>query len=655
MAVRDPSNTWYGVFQRLQQESEVHRDQLLRALELGGVEGPVQEWVDQVFDKISRYATLNFDEFCTFIEAYKELQYKDMVEMFRNLNNDGSNAIGPAEVSQMLTMLGIKPMKHVIAEIFEEMDTDGSGSLEFEQFQEIIKVLRVREGFAKVEFFRIKKVFREHDVDHTGTLNVAGVTNVVSLLGYTVSQEDIVSIVAEVDREGGDLTECMVLQCLRRARELEVECIAKFLRRQGADTDLDIESVLAVCHMLGYFPKTDAILEVVEDIGLHLPVCMGIEEVWKILAAYREREGLTRADVEDIGVTFSNFDTQKKRVINTRDVRAALLQLGRAAPGQLHDVVQTIVAQVSLGEHELTLFGFKQVVRKFREWEIRCAQRLFDSMPRSCEDDGVLDWDVAASALRVFAHSPLDVAEEVTAADGVNDRAKAEAFLDRPPDAGEKGCSRMAFVKVALQRRENNQSFVKDHSGYTPGDVASLRERFDEFDRHRSGRVGYNDLPKLCMCMFPAMAASEKMRPALLETLQSSDDEPWLSVHFDGFLQLMRLHEEQSIDARVLKEQTVANEVGFQAHEINDFREIFVYADEGLRGALSFEQVSKLFNRKAVISAKLLNELRTIFDTVVPDKQECPGVREADFPDFLRLMAKLLAVDFANFQSAAPH
>ncbi|CAE7270485.1 Shprh, partial [Symbiodinium pilosum] len=88
------------VFGKLQEHGELHCDELPRGLELCGFVGIKKEWVQSVRDSVTKYSTLELEEFLEFVRGYEALQEKAYKEAFEEADLDRSGTVESAELAE---------------------------------------------------------------------------------------------------------------------------------------------------------------------------------------------------------------------------------------------------------------------------------------------------------------------------------------------------------------------------------------------------------------------------------------------------------------------------------------------------------------------------------------------------------------------------
>eukprot|EP00439_Symbiodinium_sp_Y106_P044382 s2950_g5.t1 len=186
-------------FSRLSEANELHRDSMHKAVEFAGwtVTAEVKALINEAYDSLFKYNTLNQREFFHFFEKFRHLEKQRafeprmlsacialpswntsrhaplhlFFEAFNTFDADASGTIDFEELGALLESQGIFPLQHVIYEL--AMDACGGNlvdGLDFSEFQRVLEILREREGFTREEIERIEDAFDKCDADGSGHL-----------------------------------------------------------------------------------------------------------------------------------------------------------------------------------------------------------------------------------------------------------------------------------------------------------------------------------------------------------------------------------------------------------------------------------------------------------------------------------------------------
>merc|ERR1719235_2388274 len=101
----------------------------------------------------------------------------------------------------LMNKLGIEPMKHVLDKVIEEVDENGTGDLDFDEFETVMDIFRKREGFAKEEYDEIFSLFQRFDRDNSGTMDSKEVHIALEWLGFSMKSEVVDALILEIDED----------------------------------------------------------------------------------------------------------------------------------------------------------------------------------------------------------------------------------------------------------------------------------------------------------------------------------------------------------------------------------------------------------------------------------------------------------------------
>lgn len=267
--LRDPS--WIAAFGRLRQDGEVHREEIGRALEIVGFERPFDEWIEKsVRSAIGNTATMNQDEFCKVLQNYVEHQKKAWKVEFDTFDQDNSDSIDENELAHLIQNTGTFPFPDVLAEILEEVDETGDGSLSFDEFVQVLDLLRKRKGFTKREVNEFYSVFERYRIPPSHEISTGALQGILNWLGYSPEANDVEALVSETDADGsGKINKTEFLQAMRIYREREVARIRAFFANNDVDESGTLAKVelLVLMEQLGHTIRDDVLRELAWSVG----------------------------------------------------------------------------------------------------------------------------------------------------------------------------------------------------------------------------------------------------------------------------------------------------------------------------------------------------------------------------------------------------
>ncbi|XP_063718887.1 calmodulin-A-like [Symsagittifera roscoffensis] len=127
-------------------------------------------------------------------------QYRMAFDMF-DLDKDG--AIGEDELGKMMAQLGQPMSSQDLKEFIEEIDIDGNGSIEFNEFLEMMikKNPSALDGKEKNANDDISIAFKVFDRNGDGFISKNELMHVLMGLGENLTEDDVMEIIDEGDKD----------------------------------------------------------------------------------------------------------------------------------------------------------------------------------------------------------------------------------------------------------------------------------------------------------------------------------------------------------------------------------------------------------------------------------------------------------------------
>lgn len=109
--------------------------------------------------------------------------------------------------------LGFEPKKEEIKKMIADVDREGRGVIEFQDFLNLMTV-KMAERDPREE---ILKAFRLFDDDNTGKISLKNLKRVARELGETMADEELQEMIDEADRDGdGEISEEEFIRIMKK-------------------------------------------------------------------------------------------------------------------------------------------------------------------------------------------------------------------------------------------------------------------------------------------------------------------------------------------------------------------------------------------------------------------------------------------------------
>ncbi|CEL97183.1 unnamed protein product [Vitrella brassicaformis CCMP3155] len=127
-----------------------------------------------------------------------EDEIDEIREAFNLFDTDGSGTIDPKELKAAMQSLGFETKNPTIFQMIADLDRDGSGAIDFDEFLDAICAKlgdkESRDG--------IQKIFALFDEDKTGTITIKNLKRVAKELGETMTEEELREMIERADSNG---------------------------------------------------------------------------------------------------------------------------------------------------------------------------------------------------------------------------------------------------------------------------------------------------------------------------------------------------------------------------------------------------------------------------------------------------------------------
>jgi len=112
---------------------------------------------------------------------------------FGQIDKSGDGKISKEELRDVITLLHRAPSDEDLQALMTAVDTDNSGFIEYQEFENIMKALD--EQIMK----NLRATFDEIDTDKNGYISMDEIENLLKSLGVQPTEEDLKNVMAEAD------------------------------------------------------------------------------------------------------------------------------------------------------------------------------------------------------------------------------------------------------------------------------------------------------------------------------------------------------------------------------------------------------------------------------------------------------------------------
>merc|ERR1712135_279662 len=127
-----------------------------------------------------------------------EEQIAEFKEAFALFDKDGDGTITTKELGTVMRSLGQNPTEAELQDMVNEVDADGSGTIEFPEFLNLM-AKKMKDTDSEEELVEAFKVF---DKDNNGFISAAELRHVMTNLGEKLTDEEVDEMIREADVDG---------------------------------------------------------------------------------------------------------------------------------------------------------------------------------------------------------------------------------------------------------------------------------------------------------------------------------------------------------------------------------------------------------------------------------------------------------------------
>jgi len=137
----------------------------------------------------------------TMVEELTTEQVQMLRKAFDMFDRDKKGCIHTNMVATILRTLGQNFEEKDLKELIEEIDIDGSGELEFDEFLTLTARYLVDEDSEAMQE-ELREAFRMYDKEGNGYINVSALREILRALDDKLTEDELDEMIAEIDTDG---------------------------------------------------------------------------------------------------------------------------------------------------------------------------------------------------------------------------------------------------------------------------------------------------------------------------------------------------------------------------------------------------------------------------------------------------------------------
>ncbi|XP_046582415.1 uncharacterized protein LOC124289793 [Haliotis rubra] len=245
------------------------------------------------------------------LDELTQEQIEDYSRAFRLFDKDGDGTIDAKELGTVMRSLGQNPNDDELQEILEEVDADGNGIIDFEEFLGMMaKKMQSRDSEEE-----IKEAFKVFDKESKGYLTSEELRHIMTTMGEKLTHEDVDDMIREADLDGDGKIDYL-----------------EFSKMLASGCEQQNQSLLQPILLLKQ-PNTFNIIVV--------PFCLQAEEQ----QCAPEGSQLTEDQIAEFKEAFCLFDKDGDGTITTKELGTVMRSLGQnPTEAELQDMINEVDA-----------------------------------------------------------------------------------------------------------------------------------------------------------------------------------------------------------------------------------------------------------------------------------------------------------------------
>jgi len=662
--------------------------------------------VEELINAQTQYASLDFTEFIVFTRSYREHDITKLREMFEHADVDSSGDLDFDELQLLLVESGYTPTVEASKEAMQMIDEDDSGTINWEEFEQLREHLRVTRGFLKAEAAELSALFQRAAGKGNSLLLCEDVWRVSTYLGFPFSREDVQSIIASTVHERTDMvTFDELLKIIRGIKDFEKDktqavfrdrkqmktIIAGFCNSKANSKLTGRNAILTARHSKDSAKLQKAITEAPpqrdgKEICGRIRKSIARPNAAEMLLHDRVARQEVQLVLSDIGywVPFKLVQEILSDVASeleseefiTLDEVSLLLNRFRYVEGFTHGEVDDLwnifkkeQKQSAAGANDSACDALE--LGRVLRWlgigkTLPQVQQLIEEI--DFDGNGEVEFDEFKKLMRGIMQSEarqrrlVFLSFEKKKSPGMMNTSRLHEAFERilgaaPNDrlirmarlkclVNEDELSLVRFEAIFAAYRAELVQTVRENAGYIPQEVEHLRQTFQAYDKDKSGTVERDELRRMIAETIPEATWTKDGQEQMQKLLQEISPQDPRCLNFNQFLWLSRRCHDQRDEQDIVHEEKILQELQFSPEEVEGYRALFSHHVNWM-GELSLEALTQILKNIHKITLVQEEELAGLVRKFSLDRRE--AVR---FPQFLKLVHKMIQEDWGGLNAA---
>jgi len=135
------------------------------------------------------------------VEELSKEQVEMLKKAFDMFDKEKKGSINTNMVATILRTLGQQFVESELKELIQEIDVDGSGELEFDEFLALTSRFLVEEDSEAMQE-ELREAFRMYDKEGNGYINVRDLREILRALDDNLTEDELDEMITEIDTDG---------------------------------------------------------------------------------------------------------------------------------------------------------------------------------------------------------------------------------------------------------------------------------------------------------------------------------------------------------------------------------------------------------------------------------------------------------------------